>query len=62
MLGEASPLAFIMEEAGGRAVDGHGRRVLDIRPETLRQKTGLFMGGEDDILELERALDSETEV
>lgn len=57
VLGEASPLAFIIEEAGGTAVDGHGRRVLDIRPETLRQKTGLFLGSEDDIAELERALE-----
>lgn len=38
-------------------MDGHGRRVLDIRPERIRQKTGLFVGGEDDILELERALE-----
>lgn len=58
MLGEASPLAFIIEQAGGRAVDGHGRRVLDIRPETLRQKTGLFLGSEDDVTELERALEA----
>lgn len=57
VLGEASPLAFIIEEAGGKAVDGHGRRVLDIRPETLRQKTGLFLGSEDDIAELEQALE-----
>eukprot|EP00904_Undaria_pinnatifida_P010273 jgi/Undpi1/6376/HiC_scaffold_20.g08857.m1 len=57
VLGEASPLAFIIEEAGGKAVDGHGRRVLDIRPETLRQKTGLLLGSEDDIAELEKALE-----
>lgn len=57
VLGEASPLAFIIEEAGGMAVDGHGRRVLDIRPETLRQKTGLFLGSEDDVAELEQALE-----
>lgn len=56
MLGESSPLAFIIEEAGGKAVDGHGKRVLDIYPETLRQKTGLFVGGRDDIDELEEAL------
>lgn len=37
-------------------MDGHGRRVLDIFPETLRQKTGLFVGGQEDMQELERAL------
>lgn len=57
VLGESSPLAFIIEEAGGRAVDGHGKRVLDIYPETLRQKTGLFLGGKGDIDELEKALE-----
>eukprot|EP00903_Cladosiphon_okamuranus_P010382 g9821.t1 len=56
VLGESSPLAFIVEEAGGKAVDGHGKRVLDIYPETLRQKTGLFLGGKRDIEELETAL------
>ncbi|CAM9861499.1 unnamed protein product [Ascophyllum nodosum] len=56
LLGEASPLAFIIEQAGGKAVDGHGLRVLDIHPQSIREKTGLFVGGEDDIRELERAV------
>lgn len=60
VLGESSPLAFIVEEAGGMAVDGHGKRVLDIYPETLRQKTGLFVGGKEDIEELQRALEANT--
>ena len=59
MLGESSPLAFIVEEAGGKAVDGHGKRVLDIYPETLRQKTGLFLGGKGDVDELEKALEGD---
>lgn len=42
-------------------MDGHGRRVLDIRPQRIRQKTGLFVGGEDDILELERAFQAEAD-
>lgn len=60
VLGESSPLAFIVEEAGGMAVDGHGKRVLDIYPEALRQKTGLFVGGKDDMEELERALEGKS--
>ena len=59
VLGESSPLAFIVEEAGGKAVDGHGKRVLDIYPETLRQKTGLFLGGKGDVDELEKALEGD---
>ncbi len=45
---EANPMAFIMEQAGGAATDG-GRRILDIIPETLHQKTPLFVGSEEDV-------------
>lgn len=59
VLGEASPLAFIIEQAGGRAIDSHGRRVLDIRPDMLRQKTGVFLGSRGDVEELESTFRSE---
>lgn len=40
---EASPLAFICEQAGGRATNGK-QDILDIQPEHLHQRTPLFMG------------------
>jgi fructose-1,6-bisphosphatase I len=43
---EANPLAFIAEEAGGYASDGH-RGILDIRPESLHQRTPLFIGNRE---------------
>ncbi|MGH7477390.1 MAG: class 1 fructose-bisphosphatase [Longimicrobiales bacterium] len=43
LLYEASPLAFICEHAGGRGSDGR-RRILDIEPETLHQRTPLYLG------------------
>ena len=43
LLYEAAPLAFIAEQAGGGASDGRGR-ILDIRPESLHQRTPLFIG------------------
>lgn len=43
LLYEASPLAFIAEEAGGRASDGEVD-ILDIQPEGLHQRTPLFIG------------------
>jgi fructose-1,6-bisphosphatase I len=46
---EANPLAFICEQAGGRATDGQ-RRILDIRPEELHQRTPLYIGSTDDVL------------
>jgi fructose-1,6-bisphosphatase I len=46
LLYEASPLAFIAEEAGGRASDGTGD-ILDIQPTELHQRTPLFIGSTD---------------
>jgi len=40
---EASPMAMICEQAGGRASDG-SRPILDIQPESLHQRTPLYLG------------------
>jgi fructose-1,6-bisphosphatase I len=45
---ENNPLAFMVEAAGGAASDGR-RRILDIHPEKLHQKTPLFIGSVDDV-------------
>jgi len=46
LLYEAAPLAFIAEQAGGWASDGR-RRILDIQPESLHQRTPLFIGNKE---------------
>jgi len=43
LLYEAAPLAFICEQAGGKATDGV-RDILDIQPEALHQRTPLYIG------------------
>lgn len=45
---EANPLGYIVEQAGGLASDGK-RRVLDIQPDSLHQRTPLFIGSRDDM-------------
>jgi fructose-1,6-bisphosphatase I len=40
---EAAPLSFLAEQAGGLGSDGR-RNILDIVPETLHQRTPLFIG------------------
>jgi fructose-1,6-bisphosphatase I len=40
---EAAPMAMIVEQAGGRASDGM-RNILDIQPESLHQRTPVFLG------------------
>jgi fructose-1,6-bisphosphatase I len=55
LLYEASPLAFIAENAGGLATDGH-QRILDIVPTELHQRTPLYIGSADDVREAEAFL------
>jgi fructose-1,6-bisphosphatase I len=43
LLYEAAPLAFIAEQAGGYASDGH-QPILDIQPTSLHQRIPLFIG------------------
>jgi fructose-1,6-bisphosphatase I len=52
---EGNPMAFLLEQAGGRASDGK-RRVLDIQPTKLHQRVPLFLGSEDDVLIAEEFL------
>lgn len=52
---ECNPLAFIVEQAGGRAIDGK-TRLLDIQPKELHQKTPIFIGSEEDVNMLEKFL------
>jgi fructose-1,6-bisphosphatase I len=46
LLYEAIPLAFLAEQAGGYASDGH-QPILDIQPTGLHQRTPFFIGNRD---------------
>jgi fructose-1,6-bisphosphatase I len=48
LLYEASPLAFVCEQAGGAAVDGT-QRILDVHPAELHQRIPLFIGSKSDV-------------
>ena len=52
LLYEAAPLAFIAEQAGGYGSDGR-MNVLDIQPQSLHQRTPLFIGNRDLVETLE---------
>ena len=45
---EASPMAFLAEQAGGAASDGN-RRILDIVPEHLHARVPLYIGSAKDV-------------
>lgn len=48
LLYEAFPLAFVAEQAGGKASTGR-ERILDIRPKELHQRTPLVIGSPEDV-------------
>lgn len=55
---EANPMAFICEQAGGMASDGT-RRILEIPPKELHQRTPLYIGSKYDVQLLEKFIRGE---
>jgi len=50
---EANPLAFIAEQAGGMATNGH-KRIMDIQPESIHERTPLVIGSKVEMEAFER--------
>jgi len=57
---ECNPMAFIVEQAGGRATNGK-QRILEIQPEKLHQRVPIFIGSEEDVKVVEKFM-AEVEV
>jgi len=53
LLYECAPLAFVVEQAGGKASTG-ARRILDLRAESIHQRVPLVIGSADDVALYER--------
>jgi fructose-1,6-bisphosphatase I len=56
LLYECNPMAFIAEQAGGKALIGAGRPVLDHPPQSLHQRTALYLGSADMVDKVEEFL------
>ena len=52
ILYECFPMAFIMEQAGGKATTGT-KRILDLQPEGIHARSPIFLGSVDDVEEIE---------
>ncbi|MEW5842689.1 MAG: class 1 fructose-bisphosphatase [Bacteroidota bacterium] len=52
---ECNPMSFIVEAAGGRATDGK-KRILEVQPESLHERTPIYIGSEEDVLLVEKFL------
>ncbi|XP_034241736.1 fructose-1,6-bisphosphatase 1 [Thrips palmi] len=48
---EAIPMSYLMEQAGGMASNG-SKRILDIVPEQIHQRTPVFLGSKNDVEDL----------
>ena len=57
---ECNPMAFIVEQAGGRASNGK-QRILEVKPEKLHQRVPIFIGSEEDVKTVEKFM-AEAEV
>jgi len=57
---ECNPMAFIVEQAGGRASNGK-KRIMEIQPEKLHQRVPIFIGSEEDVETVEKFM-AEAEV
>jgi fructose-1,6-bisphosphatase I len=55
LLYECAPMALLCEKAGGRASDGR-QPILDLVPNSIHQRTPLFIGSAELVAELERAI------
>jgi fructose-1,6-bisphosphatase I len=53
-------MAFIVEQAGGRASNGK-KRIMKIQPEKLHQRSPVFIGSEEDVKMVEKFM-AEVEV
>jgi len=53
ILYECFPMAFLTEQAGGKAIDGK-KRVLDLVPESIHSRCPIFLGSKDDIEDIEK--------
>ncbi len=56
---EANPIAFLIEQAGGIATNGHGR-ILDIQPDSIHQRTPLIVGGQFEMAEFKKCVPHES--
>lgn len=54
LLYEANPLSFVVEQAGGASTNGQ-KRILDITPVELHQRTPLIIGSKTDVEEATKA-------
>lgn len=59
LLYEANPMAMIIEQAGGMAVDHEGQRILDIVPNSIHERVPLYIGSRSMVENLINTIEEE---
>ncbi len=49
ILYECAPMAMVMENAGGSAVNSRMERMMEVKPEQIHDRSGIFMGSADEV-------------
>lgn len=49
ILYECAPMAMVMEQAGGMAISSTRQRMLEVVPEHIHDRSGIFMGSEEEV-------------
>ncbi|MDR8390958.1 class 1 fructose-bisphosphatase [Aliifodinibius sp. S!AR15-10] len=57
---ECNPLSFIIEQAGGIAINGENR-IMEIEPRSIHQRTPIYIGSKQNVLKLKEFLDTYSE-
>ena len=55
LLYECNPISFIIEQAGGKATDGH-KRIMELQPTSLHQRTPFYCGSTNMVNKVEEFL------
>lgn len=49
MLYEGFPMAYIIEKAGGLAINDNGERILDLVPQEIHERVGVWLGSKGEV-------------
>ena len=55
ILYECAPMALVMEQAGGQAVDSNMKRLLEVVPQSIHDRSGIYMGSYDEMEKVKQA-------
>ncbi|GMF78275.1 unnamed protein product [[Candida] boidinii] len=49
ILYECFPMALLLEQAGGKAINDKGERILDLIPKKIHERSGIWLGSENEV-------------